>query len=137
MADVFTIVERSAVMAAIRSSGNKDTELALARILRQNGINGWRRHLPIQGKPDFAFRLERLAVFVDGCFWHGCPKHCRVPRSNTLYWSKKLARNRRRDKVVSRGLKMAGWIVMRIWEHELSNPERITRRIRAALRRQE
>ena len=60
-------------MAAIRSRGNKDTELKLASILRASGITGWRRHQPLPGHPDFIFRHARLAVFVDGCFWHGCP----------------------------------------------------------------
>lgn len=75
MADVFTKAERSKVMAAVRSRGNRDTELKLAAILRAHGITGWRRQQPMRGKPDFVFRREQLAVFVDGCFWHGCPIH--------------------------------------------------------------
>ena len=74
MTDVFSKKKRSQVMAAIRSKGNKTTELRLASILRAHGISGWRRHQPLFGKPDFVFRRERLAVFVDGCFWHGCPQ---------------------------------------------------------------
>jgi len=80
MADVFSKTKRSAVMAAIRSRGNKDTEMKLAAITRTHGITGWRRHLPLPGRPDFAFRKERVAVFVDGCFWHGCPLHGHKPR---------------------------------------------------------
>jgi len=68
MADVFSKRKRSQVMAAIRSKGNKDTELKLASILRAHGIKGWRRHQPLVGKPDFIFLKQRLAVFVDGCF---------------------------------------------------------------------
>ena len=71
MTDVFSKKQRSQVMAAIRSKGNKTTELRLASILRAHGIKGWRRDQPLFGKPDFVFRRERLAVFVDGCFWHG------------------------------------------------------------------
>ena len=82
VADVFTKKKRSQVMAAIRSRGNKDTELKLATILRAAHITGWRRHQPIPGRPDFVFRRARLAIFVDGCFWHGCPKHGRKPGSN-------------------------------------------------------
>ncbi len=78
MADVFSKSKRSKVMAAIRSKGNKDTELRLAFILRAYGIKGWRRHYPLPGKPDFVFPKQRLAVFVDGCFWHSCPKHGRT-----------------------------------------------------------
>src|SRR5471032_2226977 len=90
MPDVFTKAKRSAVMSRIRGRGNKDTETALAQLLRQNGITGWRRHLPLPGRPDFAFRLQRVTVFVDGCFWHGCPKHSNMPRNNHLFWKKKL-----------------------------------------------
>src|SRR3954453_10400732 len=89
--------KRSLVMAAIRSRGNKDTERKLAAILRANRITGWRRHQAVPGRPDFIFRLERLAIFVDGCFWHGCPKHGRKPTSNQAYWLPKLLRNRERD----------------------------------------
>lgn len=81
VADVFTKKKRSQIMAAVRSTGNRTTELRLASILRANGITGWRRHQPLPGKPDFVFRRERLAVFADGCFWHGCPRHLRMPFS--------------------------------------------------------
>jgi DNA mismatch endonuclease Vsr len=81
MADVFNKTKRSRVMAAIKSTGNKDTELKLIAIFRANGIAGWRRNQKLPGKPDFVFRRERLAVFVDGCFWHGCRWHCRMPKS--------------------------------------------------------
>ena len=102
MADVFTKKKRSQVMAAIRSRGNKDTEVKLAAILRASGITGWRRHQALPGRPDFAFRRERLAIFVDGCFWHGCPKHGRKPTSNRTYWLPKLRRNRERDAAAKR-----------------------------------
>jgi DNA mismatch endonuclease (patch repair protein) len=72
------------------------------------------------GKPDFVFPKSRLTVFVDGCFWHGCPKHGHTPRSNTAYWRKKIARNIERDQEVNRELKKRGWRVFRIWEHELT-----------------
>jgi len=81
VADVFTKKKRSEVMAAIRSTGNRATELRLAAIFREHGITGWSRHQPLPGKPDFIFRRERLAIFVDGCFWHGCRWHCRMPKS--------------------------------------------------------
>ena len=75
MPDVFTKAKRSEVMSRIRGRGNKDTELALAKLLRRHRITGWRRNQPVFGKPDFVFPKLKLAVFVDGCFWHGCPKH--------------------------------------------------------------
>jgi DNA mismatch endonuclease (patch repair protein) len=86
VADIFTKSKRSQVMAAIRSRGNKGTELTLVAILRAAHVTGWRRHQPLPGRPDFVFRRARLAVFVDGCFWHGCPKHGRKPASNRGYW---------------------------------------------------
>src|SRR5208282_6609001 len=111
MADVFSKKKRSQVMAAIRSEGNKDTELKLASIFRAHGIRGWRRHLPLVGKPDFAFPKHRLAVFVDGCFWHGCRWHCRMPQSNRGYWRAKIARNATRERDTSRLLRAQGWRV--------------------------
>src|SRR3954453_21090414 len=106
--------KRSLVMAAIRSRGNKDTELKLAAILRANRITGWRRHQPLPGRPDFVFRKERLAIFVDGCFWHGCARCYRRPSSNRVYWDAKVQRNRARDREVTRELKKRGWRVLRI-----------------------
>jgi DNA mismatch endonuclease (patch repair protein) len=131
MADVFSKAKRSAVMARIRSRGNKATEIALARVLRRNGITGWRRHRPVFGKPDFIFLRHRLAIFVDGCFWHGCPRHGTQPAGNRAFWRKKFQRNRDRDRLVNRTLRKAGWRVLRIWEHELAKKRepRLVRRI--------
>lgn len=129
MADTLTRQKRSEVMAAISSSGNLTTELRLASILRANGIAGWRRHQALPGKPDFAFRRERLVVFVDGCFWHGCPWHCRMPKSRQSYWNPKIARNKARDKTVRALLAAAGWFVHRIWEHSLNEPSSVAARL--------
>lgn len=129
MADVFTRRKRSQVMALIRSRGNKDTELRLAAGFREAGITGWRRHLPLPGSPDFTFRKARLVVFVDGCFWHGCPRCYRRPKSNRPFWDAKVARNRGRDLRVSRELRQHGWRVVRIWEHALRKPASVMSRI--------
>jgi DNA mismatch endonuclease (patch repair protein) len=118
--DVFSKAKRSEVMSKIRGKGNKATEIALAKLFRANGITGWRRHYPIIGRPDFAFPKQKLAVFVDGCFWHGCPKHGAQPKSNKEFWESKLASNKARDRRVNRMLRNKGWHVLRIWEHELS-----------------
>src|SRR5438445_4703761 len=112
-------------MAAIRSKGNKDTELRLAAVFRAGGITGWRRHQALPGRPDFVFRRERLVVFVDGCFWHGCPRHGRKPDSNRDYWLPKLMRNRARDRAVGCELRRRGWTVVRIWEHDLRHAARV------------
>ena len=135
MPDVFTKKKRSQVMAAIRSRGNKDTEVKLATIFRVARITGWRRHQPVLGRPDFIFRRTRLAVFVDGCFWHGCPIHGRNPGSNRTYWLPKLRRNRERDTIISRQLSRTGWTVIRLWEHQLANPPAVSRRITRTLER--
>jgi len=100
MSDVFTKAKRSQVMSRIRAHGNKDTELALIRLFRAAGIKGWRRRQPMFGKPDFIFPKSKLAVFVDGCFWHGCPEHLTLPMNNRSFWARKLDANRRRDRLV-------------------------------------
>ena len=120
MPDVFTKAKRSEVMSRIRGRGNTDTELALLRIFRKHHISGWRRNQKVFGKPDFLFRRNRLAVFVDGCFWHGCPKHCKIPAGNRVFWKKKFAANKARDHCVNRELRKLGWRVVRIWEHDLA-----------------
>ena len=86
-------------------------------------------------RPDFVFPKLRVAVFVDGCFWHGCPKHETKPRNNAAFWRKKFARNIARDRLVTRTLRREGWRVLRIWEHELArkNEARLLRRIRKVL----
>ena len=133
MADIFSKRKRSQVMAAIRSKGNKDTELKLASILRAHGIKGWRRHRPVPGKPDFIFPRQRLAVFVDGCFWHGCSKHGRKPHSNQHYWLAKMRRNKSRDRKVNHLLRNRGWNVLRLWEHELVPATNAAERIKSSL----
>jgi len=133
--DTVTPQQRSEIMRAVRSRGNKVTELAFLRLLRRHRITGWRRQVRLTGNPDFLFREARVAVFVDGCFWHGCPEHCRMPKGNRSYWMRKITGNRVRDRQVVRRLRMAGWRVLRVWEHELarSMETRLLRRIRRLL----
>ena len=133
MADIWTKQKRSEVMGMIRSRGNKRTELRLIEAFRSEGITGWRRHLPLPGRPDFAFRAARLLVFVDGCFWHGCAKCYRRPASNRVYWDAKVIRNQTRDRAVTRELKKKGWRVLRIWEHELKDTPALLRKLRRAM----
>ncbi len=135
MSDVFSRTKRSQVMSRIRGRGNRDTELALMRVFRTHRITGWRRNMPLFGKPDFVFLKLRMAVFVDGCFWHGCPKHSNLPANNRAFWRKKLTANKSRDVVVARTLRARGWLVLRVWEHELmrKNERRLLLRIRRAV----
>lgn len=133
MSDVFTKAKRSEVMSRIRGRGNKDTELTLAKLLRAAGITGWRRHVALLGKPDFTFYKPRVVIFVDGCFWHACPRHVNMPASNQAFWQKKLTGNQTRDRLVTRTLRRDGWRVIRIWEHEFRQPVRVLSRIRKSL----
>ena len=86
-------------------------------------------------RPDFMFRKERVVIFVDGCFWHGCPKHSNMPATNREFWLKKLTGNKGRDRLVTRALRKSGWGVVRIWEHELTRKKqaRCVGRIRVSL----
>lgn len=122
-------------MAAVRSRGNKATEVFLAKFFRAHGLKGWRRHAAIPGRPDFVFSREKVAIFVDGCFWHGCAKHCRMPASNQEYWLAKIARNKKRDRRVRIELRASGWTALRIWEHELKgSQDRLLKKVMAALK---
>ena len=121
MADLFTAAKRSHVMSRIRASGNRDTELRLMALFRQRRITGWRRNARVFGKPDFIFPRGKLAVFVDGCFWHrhqGC-KFAYVPKSRLEFWLPKFGNNVARDKIVTQTLRKDGWKVLRIWECQL------------------
>ena len=135
--DIVSPEKRSEIMRAVKGRGNKDTELVLVRLLRQNKITGWRRGQPIFGKPDFIFPKHKLAIFVDGCFWHGCSEHCRMPKGNRAYWKRKIASNKVRDRLVTRTLRAQGWQVLRIWEHELNHKSgiRLSQHIQNALGR--
>lgn len=117
MTDVFSKEKRSEVMSKIRSRGNITTELKTIALFRHHRIVGWRRNVKLLGKPDFVFPKTRIALFIDGCYWHGCPTHGHIAKSNRTYWKKKMAGNKKRDRFVTRTLRKKGWIVVRIWEH--------------------
>lgn len=142
MTDRLTVAARSALMAKVRGRGNATTEGALARVFRAEGYAGWRRQVALRGvrrdgsawrvRPDFVFRARRVAVFVDGCFWHGCPRHGTRPSGHRAFWLKKLRANQARDRRNTRDLRAAGWRVVRLWEHELKPKVRavLVRRLR-------
>ncbi|MFA6560879.1 MAG: very short patch repair endonuclease [Verrucomicrobiia bacterium] len=135
MSDVHSQAVRSYNMSRVRGRGNKKTELALLSLFRLFHIKGWRRQSTIFGRPDFVFPKLKLAVFVDGCFWHSCPKHATKPANNAAFWRKKLAANKARDRRVTRMLRRMGWRVVRIWEHELTqkNEARLLGRLQRAV----
>ncbi len=119
MRDFATTPERSRTMSRIRSTGNKSTELRMIQLFRSTGIKGWRRHWPVTGRPDFAFPSVKIAVFVDGCFWHGHTCRIVVPKHNADYWKAKIQTNRKRDRRVVQLLRSKGWSVYRFWECSL------------------
>jgi len=133
MADQMSKEKRSYTMSKIRARGNASTELKMMGLLKENRIAGWRRHQKLPGNPDFVFRKEKVALFIDGCFWHKCPKCFIPPKSNKEYWTKKIANNRARDRRINKELRGKGWEVVRIWEHSLKRPKWVVNKLKRAL----
>jgi DNA mismatch endonuclease, patch repair protein len=122
--------ERSLLMGKVRSKGNATTERRLRLALVRAGLAGWKMHAPVLGCPDFFFEKQKLAVFVDGCFWHYCKRCGHVPNTRELYWRTKFERNRQRSKFVERQLQKDGIRVVRFWEHDVKRrADKLTRRI--------
>ena len=119
MADVFDKQQRSQIMRKVKSSGNKSTELRLISVFKENNISGWRRNYAVKGHPDFVFLKMKIAVFVDGCFWHGHDCRNTTPSDNKEYWDRKRQRNIQHDREVTAIFEARGWTVIRIWECEL------------------
>ena len=119
MSDVFDKEARSAIMRAVKSKNTKSTELALIKLFKENHITGWRHSYNVKGHPDFVFLEKRIAIFVDGCFWHGHDCRNTRPADNAEYWAKKRERNIQRDKETTERFEKRGWTVVRIWECEL------------------
>lgn len=119
MADVFDKEKRSQIMSAVHSKQNKSTEIRLIKIFKENGIIVWRRNYKVKGHPDLIFPTKRIAIFVDGCFWHGHDCRNTRPSDNAEYWQRKRERNISHDKEITAMFEMRGWIVIRIWECEL------------------
>lgn len=120
-------------MASVRTSGGT-TEVKVEKLLRLRGIRGYRKQWSIAGKPDFAWPKARVALFVDGCFWHGCPRCDRPSKSNLEFWQPKIVSNRKRDRRVSRKLRIDGWSVLRVWECRISEERTLSRIMRAVNR---
>lgn len=124
MADVFSTEKRSQIMSRVRSKKNGGTELKLIKYFDELSIHGWKRNYQVVGHPDFVFLNKRIAVFVDGCFWHGHDCRNTRPSSNQEYWEKKRSRNIEHDKQVTKRFEERGWTVIRIWECELKKKNR-------------
>ena len=119
MSDVFDKKERSRIMTQVKGSGNKSTEGKLIAYFKSKGITGWRRNYTSIGKPDFVFLKNKVAIFTDGCFWHGHDCRGLTPKQNSSYWQNKISKNKSRDKEVTKRFQVRGWRVIRLWECEI------------------
>lgn len=123
MGDIYNKEKRSLIMSGIRSKQNKSTEIKLISIFKDYGIKGWRRNYNVKGHPDFVFLKQKIAIFVDGCFWHG--HHCRniTPKTNVEFWENKRKANIQHDQKINELFQSRGWEVIRIWECEIKRKE--------------
>ncbi len=117
MADKVSAVIRSETMRRVKGK-NTSLELKVRSALHERGLR-YRLNYPLPGKPDIIFPKQKIVVFVDSCFWHGCPEHLRKPASNIIYWSEKIKRNIKRDKIITKKYEDMGWRIIRIWEHDI------------------
>ena len=118
-------------MARIKSRGTAP-EVALHRTLRRAGLRP-RVHPRLPGAPDLAFVRRHVAIFLDGCFWHGCPQHYIAPKTRFPFWTEKLRNNVERDVAVDAELAARGFQVVRVWQHELAKPDQAVARVAGAV----
>lgn len=134
MSDVLTLEQRRYCMSQIRGRDTTPEKLVRSALFKKGFRFRVRNRL--RGRPDIVFPRERVVVFVDGCFWHGCPAHATTPVTNAAFWTKKLKRNVERDKEVDHDLGAEGWAVLRVWEHEVKgDSSRVVGRIVRAVGR--
>ncbi|ACL23394.1 very short patch repair endonuclease [Chloroflexus aggregans] len=134
MSDNLSPQDRHKTMQAVKGKGTR-LEKRLWAMLAGLGLKGWKKNADnIVGKPDVAFLNQRIAIFIDGCFWHGCP-YCKrkLPKTNREYWERKINRNIELARLHDEQLQREGWIVIRIWEHEMADIEKVRARIRNLL----
>jgi len=129
MTDVLSPEQRKLNMSRIRGK-NTGPEVKLRKLLYASGIRGYRIHYNLPGKPDLVFVKRKIAIFIDGCFWHKCPVCFQEPETRKEFWRKKISSNVERDKKVNEQLQNEGWTIIRIWEHDVrKNPENILKQI--------
>ncbi len=134
MADVLTKKQRSYNMSRIKGRDTKP-ELSLRKLLFRKGVRGYRTHYKLPGKPDIVFLSKKVAIFIDGCFWHKCPKCFIEPETRKGFWLNKISGNVKRDKEVKKLLKKDKWKVLRFWEHEVKkDANKVTEKIIKELR---
>ena len=115
---------RSYMMSSVKSKDTK-IEKSFSKILWQEGIRYRKSKKTLLGKPDFSIQKYRIVIFIDSCFWHGCEEHCRMPKSNKAFWTKKIKRNIERDKEVTDYYKKNSWNIIRLWEHDLQDQKKL------------
>lgn len=118
MADVLTKKQRSYCMSQIRGK-NTEIEIDFCRCMRKLGLKGFRKGHSLEGKPDYIFPKEKVAVFLDGCFWHACPRCYKEPKTNKKFWKTKAINNKIRDNMVTTMFRKKKWRVKRFWEHQI------------------
>ncbi len=128
MADVLTKQQRSYCMSQVRGRNTK-LEVTIRKLIWQKGFR-YRIEHGLKGKPDMVFPFYNVVVFIDGCFWHSCPKHYRPPSTNKKFWNEKISKNKERDNKINIHLKKEGWRVIRVWEHDVNKgPEKTANKI--------
>ena len=118
MTDVLTKEQRSYNMSQIKGRDTKP-EISLRKLLFRKGARGYRTRYKLNGKPDIVFSKKKIVIFIDGCFWHKCPKCFIEPETRKKFWKEKLNGNVKRDREVNRLLEKEGWKVLRFWEHQI------------------
>lgn len=135
MVDVHTKKQRSYNMSKIKCRDTKP-EVLLRKLLYADGARGYRVNYRLKGKPDVVFPKQKIAVFVDGCFWHKCPRCFQRPATNKTFWLDKINSNVKRDREINSTLNKSGWKVMRFWEHDIrKNPEKCCEMILCKVRK--
>jgi len=133
MTDVLTKEQRAYNMSKIRGK-NTGPEVKLRKMLWSEGVRGYRIHYKLPGKPDIVFTNKKIAIFIDGCFWHKCTVCFQEPETRKEFWMKKIQSNIDRDKNVDEQLTNKGWVVIRFWEHEVrKNPDNVVKKIKEIL----
>jgi len=115
--DIYSRKKRSEIMGSVRGRGTL-LELNFAKALRKAGFRFSCNVKRLPGKPDIVFRKEKIVIFVDGCFWHGCKKHFKLPQTNQWFWEEKIGKNVLRDRHINKFYNDMGWMVKRVWEHD-------------------
>ncbi len=135
MSDVFEKEKRSEIMKSVKSKNTKSTEIRLQTFFQKNNITGWRKNYPVKGHPDFVFLKKKIAIFVDGCFWHGHDCRNTRPSDNAEYWRAKRERNQKHDEEINQLFVKRSWTVLRIWECELKkkNEEKLLKKLTSYL----